>query len=120
MANSVISNDMLQLTSINIPAENQTGITNPETGDIQVIRDRSRFAICRFKTNKTVRSSSTGWYTLFTFPDEVAPTYDLKFMLHDDYNAIDIEARVWAYTKTLDIYSPRSTSIIWGSFQYII
>lgn len=119
MATSVISNDMLQLNVVDIPAENQTGLSGPTTGDIQVIMDRSRFACCRFATSRTVKSSSSGWYTLFTFPDEVAPAYDLKFMLCDDQNNIQLEARVLANAKTLDVYAPRSNSVIWGSFNYI-
>ena len=120
MATSVVPNDMMNLQTVNIPAENQTGLSSPMTGDIQVIRDKSRFALCRFKTNRTVKNSSSGWYTLFTFPDEVAPVFDLKFTLYDDMNGTEVQARVWADTKTLDVYAPRSNSFIWGSFCYII
>lgn len=120
MATSVVPNDMMSLQTVNIPAENQTGLSNPTTGDIQVIRDKSRFALCRFSTNRPVKSSSSGWYTLFTFPDEIAPTYDLKFMLQDDHNGESIEARAWVSTKSLDVYAPRAGAVIWGSFYYIL
>lgn len=120
MATSVVPNDMMSLQTVNVPAENQTGLSNPMTGDIQVIRDKSRFALCRFSTNRPVKNSSSGWYTLFTFPDDVAPTYDLKFMLQDDHNGESIEARVWVNTKSLDVYAPRASAVIWGSFYYIL
>ena len=120
MATSVVPNDMMNLQTVNIPAENQTGLSSPNTGDIQVIWDKSRFALCRFLTNRPVKNSSSGWYTLFTFPDEIAPTYDLKFMLQDDHNGESIEAREWVNTKSLDVYAPRASAVVWGSFYYIL